>query len=294
MIKKLSILFRAVIGEIIKKYFRLFWQSTLKNYKSAPTVPIIVSLTSYGDRIKNVVPYAIISILAQTLRPSKVLLWLDGRKWNMANIPIMLQKLRPYGLEIKFCKDVKSFTKLVPSLRMYANDTIVTIDDDLFYSSTFIEEIYSAHLKNPNKIIVENFCYPELSSNGVKSYRDWKEYHFVNDSSKFSPMLIFPQGFGGVLYPANSLYKDVINETLFMKLAPHADDIWFYIMGIINKTEKCCIIDSQTKYYFLDLFRQIKTKDRLHDVNVGECQNDVQLENLLEYYKINLSDYERN
>ncbi len=255
-------------------------------------MPVVVSLTSYGERVENVVPYTILSLLKQSKRPEQIILWLDDTNWNKNNIPSKLKDLEKIGLTIAFCKDLRSYTKLVPALTLCKNKIIVTVDDDIYYSSNFLNEIYDAHLKYPNCIITENFCYPSFSNGNVNSYRFWDEHHVVSDDSNFSPMLIFPQGFGGVLYPINSLAEQVTNESQFMKLAPHADDIWFYIMGILKGTKKKCVLNSTTKYYLLDLFRQIRTRDRLHDLNVGEHQNDKQLLALMNEYDINLKDYE--
>jgi len=289
---KFDILKRAVRGEILKIKANRFWERELTNLHKNNTLPLVVSLTSYGERVKNVVPYTILSLLKQSKRPEQIILWLDDTSWNKNNIPSKLKDLEKIGLTIAFCKDIRSYKKLVPTLTFCKNKIIVTVDDDIYYSSNFLNEIYNTHLKYPDCIIAENFCYPLFTNGNVESYRFWNEYHIVSDDSIFSPMLIFPQGFGGVLYPVNSLAEQVTNESQFMKLAPHADDIWFYIMGILKGTKKKCVLNSETKYYLLDLFRQIRTRDRLHDVNVGEHQNDKQLIALMKEYDINLKDYE--
>ena len=47
--------------------------------------------------------------------------------------------------------------------------------------------------------------------------------------------IVFPIGCGGILYPPKCFHKDITNNALFTNLAPHADDIWFWAMAIINK-----------------------------------------------------------
>ena len=44
-------------------------------------------------------------------------------------------------------------------------------------------------------------------------------------------------GCAGVLYPPNSLHDDVLNESLFLKLAPKADDFWFKAMSFKRGTQ---------------------------------------------------------
>ncbi|TFU94634.1 glycosyltransferase family 2 protein [Barnesiella sp. WM24] len=292
---KIDIIKRALIGESTKFKCKLFWDTELNKIRKSSTnniIPVSISLTSYGERVNKVVPYTIISLLKQTKRPKQIILWLDDANWNKDNIPSKLIDLEKLGLKINFCKDIRSYKKLVPALTFCKGDTLITVDDDIYYSPKFLEEIYSEHLKSPDKIITLNFCYPKFVNGTIDTYSNWDEYHYISDDKKLSKMLIFPQGFGGVLYPPNSLHKDVINESLFMKLAPYADDIWFYIMGILNGTKKQCVINSKTRYYFLDLFRQIRTRDRLHDLNVGESKNDLQLKALLLHYNLSLKEHE--
>lgn len=286
---KTDILTRALLGESIKFKAGIAWKSTLKKIVlPKERIPVIVSLTSYGKRVEKIVPYTILSLLNQSVRPKKIVLWLDERVWNRQNIPSKLKDLEGYGLEVAFCRDVRSFTKLVPTIKKYPDDIIITVDDDLYYSDSFLEELYKEHIKKPDHIITLNFCYPTFENGEISPYKKWSEYHFVKDDRGFSEMLIFPQGFGGVLYPPNSLHADAVDETLFLKMSPFADDIWFYIMGILRGTKKSCILATKTKYYFLDLFRQIWLKDRLHDKNVGEDKNDIQLKNTVKYYNLEL------
>ena len=41
----------------------------------------------------------------------------------------------------------------------------------------------------------------------------------------------------GVLYPPHTLYSDVSREDLFIRLAPDADDVWFWAMAVLNGTK---------------------------------------------------------
>ena len=44
-------------------------------------------------------------------------------------------------------------------------------------------------------------------------------------------------GVGAVLYFPNCFYKDVLREDLFLKLANNTDDLWFWVMAILNNTK---------------------------------------------------------
>jgi hypothetical protein len=44
----------------------------------------------------------------------------------------------------------------------------------------------------------------------------------------------FPTGVGGVIYPPGSLDPRVTDTSIFMRLCPGQDDLWFYWMGRLN------------------------------------------------------------
>ena len=73
---------------------------------------ITVSLTTFGKRIDDVY-LAIESIAKQTLKPNRVILWLSKDEFFNKKLPITLTNLQKRGLEIKYCKDLKSYNKII-------------------------------------------------------------------------------------------------------------------------------------------------------------------------------------
>ena len=76
-------------------------------------VSVIVSLTSYPGRI-NIVYRTIKTILTQTFKPDRVILWLSDEQFKGIPLPNNLTELEQYGLEIRWCQDIKSYKKLIP------------------------------------------------------------------------------------------------------------------------------------------------------------------------------------
>ena len=115
---------------------------------------LIVSLTSFPERMVDI-DYCIFSILNQSLKPNKIVLWLAEEQFprKERDIPESVLRLKEFGLTIKWCNDIKSFKKLIPSLKEYPNDYIVTADDDLYYPKDWLENIWKQHLKYPDAII---------------------------------------------------------------------------------------------------------------------------------------------
>ena len=288
ILNKINILKDALMGNIVK--IKVFYDIHIRKAislsdHSEPSV--IISLTSYGCRVRNSVVYTVYSLLKQSLRPACVVLWLDQNEYNNDNLPSDLLFLRSYGLEVRFCKDIRSYTKIIPSLSAFPNKHIITADDDLYYTKSFVREFIDTHHQYPNSIITAWAKLPISKGNGqLASYSEWPELKNVTKDYQYSVLKIMPLGVGGVLYPSNIFDDEVLNESVFSSLCPKADDIWLYLMGLRCGASKRLLVDSQISYYQTDTLRQYLTKDRLTESNRLGGENDSQLKALMEYYSI--------
>ena len=74
-----------------------------------------------------------------------------------------------------------------------------------------------------------------------------------------------------------------------MRLAPYADDLWFWVMEQRSDVKTYLIGDIKRKLYIpvdrTTLF-ELDRPDCLTSLNDGTGRNDIQLKALLEYYKI--------
>ena len=227
-------------------YF-LFLRLNVK-YKSKVSVPIInesginctkrnvkliASLTTFPDRI-NSVATTIKTIMNQTVKADEINLYLAVEQFpNKENgLPTELLKLKDFGLQIKFCNDIKSYKKIIPALKEYKNDIIITFDDDIYYEKDTIEALYNSYLKNPKVIQANRIWHIELKENRVipkdKSFLYWNEESYKTPS--FFNTII---GCGGVLYPPNSLSEMVLDEEKFKSIIPTQDDIWLWGMAVL-------------------------------------------------------------
>ena len=255
-----------------------------KNSQPIPLIQkkdnIIVSLTSFPARIK-IVHKTIETILNQTLKADKVILWLAESQFpNKENdLPNKLLSLTKKGLSINwYHKDIKSYKKLIPTLIEYPNATIITSDDDILYDSKWLETLYLPYIINQTQTIYCHRAHQILfdENNEIKKYIDWN-FNISSDTSSYN--LLFT-GVGGVLYPPHSLHKDTTNENLFTSLCPHADDLWFWAMALLNHTKIQPINVYKSK---LKTILGSQTTALCHD-NVRNGRNDLQLNNLLSHY----------
>lgn len=113
---------------------------------------IIVSLTSYGERLNNL-PVVLNTIFAQTLLPDIVVL-------NLAYEEVLPEKIEAYlnshDVEINRVTDTKVYKKLIPTLKKYPNDCVICIDDDWLYPNKMIEDFMEVHKKFPDNPISGN------------------------------------------------------------------------------------------------------------------------------------------
>ena len=285
---KIGILKDAFMGNLMKHKV-LFDIRLRKAIKLSPKQDdsVILSLTSYGKRVKGSAVFTVYSLLRQTVRPERVVLWLNEDEFNSENLPSDLRFLCKYGLEVRFCKDIGSYTKLIHSLSAFPDKHIITADDDLYYSKNFVQEFVEAHRQHPQAIITGFAKIPVSDGEQqLAPYDAWPEYHHVSASFQYDSQKLFPLGVGGVLYPSHVFDNEVSNEVVFTALCPKADDIWLYIMGLRSQAEKRILTDSRIAYYHTDLLRQYVTKDRLTATNRFRGENDTQLQALMEHYKI--------
>lgn len=241
---------------------------------------VIVSLTTYGRRL-DTVAITIESLMQQTLKANRIVLWLDERL-KEGEVPVSLQNQERRGLEIRYCKDIRAYKKLIPSLKTYPDDAILTVDDDVIYPYDLIERFVREHRANPHLILCSKLRRMKIGKGGkLAPYREWEKGVTTLDDS----MLNFPTGVGGVLYPPHSLDIEVFNEEAFMEICSSNDDIWFKAMSLKKGTLSKRI--SSHSVNGIDYIEDPEVQDiGLFHRNVGKNYNDKQIEAVFTKYHL--------
>lgn len=243
---------------------------------------IIVSLTSFPERMEDI-HYCLYSLLYQTLKPHKVILWLAESQFpnKEDDLPHEVLNLKKNGLTIEWCKDIRSYKKLIPALKKYPDYYIVTADDDIFYPKTWLEEIWKAHEESPNTIIASRVRRITLENKAVGEYSHWKILKRGNDAS----FLNFPTNGAGSLFSPGMLSKIVFDEELFLNLAPNGDDIWFWAMMVLNNVK---IKPIEKPMYFLKYVNIAREVGIINEYKLWDSNeagyNDVQINNVLKHF----------
>nr|WP_299338275.1 glycosyltransferase [Allomuricauda sp.] len=200
-------------------------------HKKSTEIPIIVSLTSIPSRLSTL-HLVIRSLLVQDKLPKKILLWLNEDLKNQ--LPHKLKKLEGSIFEIRFSHLTCPHRKLIHTLEAFPNDVIVTCDDDLMYRKNWLSSIHEEHLKRPRSIVGNYTVHINHDKTGKPvPFKKWK----YPANQKINPWAITPIGAWGVLYPPKSLSSKTLDQNLFLKLAPKADDLWFKAMAVLQGTK---------------------------------------------------------
>ena len=261
-----------------KDFLKLLKETYPKDNIKEPTQNLIVSLTSYPKRI-NYIHDCINSLFNQTIEPEKIILVLAEEEFpnKEKDLPENLINFIKRGLEIQWYSNIKSYKKLIPVLEKYPNKVIVTADDDNIYKIGWLENLYKSYKKKPNMIHCTRAHRIIFDKNKqVEKYKNWS----MNISNVNPSFNNFFTGVGGVLYPPNCFYKDILNQKLFSEISKDTDDIWFWAMGVLNNTKINVI---QKKPYKLQLINNTQD-DALWKINVLDGNNDDNLKKIFDYY----------
>ncbi len=260
-----------LLGEVLKNQNYGIYQGEPREKR------LIVSLTSIQPRLFDIAT-TIESIMLQTVRPDVIVLWLDKEKNSLENLPVSLKQQMERGLSVRFVEDIGPHTKLIPALKEYPDDIIITVDDDVLYPPELIERLYTAHLQERSKILCTRARHIAVLKTKRFSYaQDW-----VNLSDEIEGLNVLPLGVGGVLYPPRILDEKVFDLALQRQLAPKADDIWFKAMsllgGVVCKRIACPAHDFP--------LRPFSQEVSLHSANVKAGGNERQIRACFEHFAL--------
>lgn len=266
--------FRAIIREMVNFILPHYLSHKTLIVNQKKTDEIIVSLTSFPDRI-DTIWQVIECMLRQTILPYKIILWLSNQQFrSLDEIPQKLKELQNDCFEILFVEDdIRSHKKYQYVSKKYPNNLILLIDDDLYYPSTFVEDFYNAYLKE-HAVIAKYGCIITHNNGKLDQYVKWPSSYDEFKSNDF----FFGSG-GGVLFVPSQLYKDLTNMQLALTLCPTADDVWLNAMVRLGGQEIY-----KLKSGLILPVKQKSENQSLSTINLGLDKNDEQINAINIYY----------
>lgn len=233
------------------------------------TAPLAVCLTSYGERLA-IVAHTIESIARGTVRPERLILWVDDPSFRVEHRP-MLARLERRGLEILRCEDFGPHKKSYPYARDFADSglPLVTADDDILYPGRWLEGLADYHRTDPEGFAGYRARRVSLDPAGqIARYHEWK----AAEPGEIGHH-VFITGGAGAVFPSSLLRAMRDAGEFFMEVCPRADDIWINVMASRSGLKAHLLPSAHLRA----ISYPRSQKNALHHWNVGGGENDRQL-----------------
>ncbi len=275
-----------IIYKINKVLVNVFYPITIRfklNNGIDQNSDAVISLTTYPARVKTVW-VTIASLLNQTYKPAKVLLYLSKEQFpnEMHDLPGKLTGLQKKGLDIIFVDgDIKPHKKYYYAFKDYNDKLVMTADDDIFYPENTLETLVASAKEHPNAVICSRSHRISFTKeDGEKNfapYNSWK-----NDTTEEPDILSIPVGCNGVLYRPSLFDEEIYSKEHMEKTSLYTDDLWLKIMEVRNdiKAYNC---SKEPLIYFDNIFN--KGTGLWHaNTDSSNNRNDSAWEKLIELY----------
>lgn len=281
-INKVDIYFEKFIVKYYEKFPRM--RSGIRNRKSKREV--IISMTTIPTRIDKVW-ITIESLLRQTYKPDQIILWLAEDEFADMELSEKIKQQMKRGLTVSYCDNLKSYKKFYYTMKENPNAYVITVDDDVIYAETMVEELVKTYRDNPKSVICHRSHLIQKQSSGCAPYDRWIKYENREKIRCEATYANFFTGCAGILFPVFLLDTRVSEKEEFMELAPTADDVWLNFM--------CWVSNLKIKNTEGILGNLIYISDfngnGLAVQNVTKKKNDSQIKAVLDYLKIDVNDY---
>ena len=255
----------------------------ITNDKRAPL--IIVSFTTIPERIDRVY-LTVETLLQQSIKPDRIILWLSESNFSdeyLKNKSCSTRRLlnqKNRGLNIEYCKDIRSHKKILYTLKRYPEAIIISADDDIYYPKNWLKELYKSYIDNPKYV----HCYMARSmrkatENSLLPRSQWLSLY---DKFQGPSINIYPGTGAGCLFPPGSFHPEVFNEKVFLKISPNHDDGWSKAMTLMNG-----VLIKKVRPIFkqLQLIRNTQLKS-LNKINKKNDQYDIQIHAIFKKYDL--------
>lgn len=210
-----------------------------KNIKPSIKSPVYISITSIFNN-QNILLQTLQSIIKQTKKPDKIFLYLSeepyildtGFKDKKITDTTLLTFINDNSIiDINWVKNTGSYRKLLPLLKDKWDEDciIITIDDDNIYHPNLIENLINDYYEKQCVIGYRGF---------TPLFDKFENFDYLKrDKLQNISLYNFPTGKGGILYKPNFFHTTknlIFNDKLYLNTCDKQDDIWFYIVRILN------------------------------------------------------------
>lgn len=241
--------------------------------------PVVVSLTTHPARLSTVF-LAVESLLNQSFKPDRIVLWLSRAEINAGDIPTELRRQQQRGLEIRWHdENLSCYKKLIHALEEFADCHIVTADDDLMFPRHWLRDLHRAHTRHPHAIAAHRgYWCSRRAARELRPYNLWP----AADNATAPSHDIFPTCGAGAWFAPGVLDARVTERALFMRLCPGADDIWYKAMSLLAQAPT--VLARARSVTFPLIYARGSQRKTLWQVN--ERANDAHLKAVFDHFDL--------
>jgi hypothetical protein len=222
--------------------------------------PVLIGLTSIRGR-ERALERTLDSLLAQTLpadgRPVELHLFLSRQSYlldrGFPRLPpglkrrLIRSRLRPgLRLTLRWVANTGPYRKLLPlieglSAEQRACDPwLITADDDTLYPRDWLIRLLAAQERH-DCVVAFRGRLMAVAEGAILPYRGWQ----VAGPELLEPSLLtVPTGKDGICYRLSQLDSRVLDHGTALRIAGHADDLWFKVHTLLTATPAVLLHDS--------------------------------------------------
>lgn len=243
---------------------------------------IVISLTSYPKRI-HMVHKVIESLWRQTVCADEIRLYLSMDEFPQMedNLPPVLREMvGKGGFHIVWVEDnLKSHKKYYYALQKETDSIVITVDDDVIYSKSFINDLLSCHRKFPQAVLARRVRIILRDDNELAEYKYW-DGRCQEEYLESPRMDLCAIGIGGVLYPPGCATDSWFDKQMIKSEFENQDDLWLKYHEIIDHIPVVFVRTQERDQYLEDGQDTALWKENQHE-------NDVKIKKIFNLLKKN-------
>lgn len=232
----------------MKRCLRIFFSHTYENivfrkkhilstYRSKPVAKgVYASMTTYLGRI-DAFEYAILSLLAGSILPEKILVYVPlGFKQELNKRKTLLGTHLYNGIIELIEMEVDYFchSKYFYSFQSFGREKdIVLFDDDVVYYKDWLRGLCEQIKKEPGyQVFAYKAVEVTIDLDKIAPYDEWIH---CDRAHRGEDKPLYTEAVGGVLYRKGFLSNEVFNKEAFLRVCPKADDVWLWFCTHYSK-----------------------------------------------------------
>lgn len=200
---------------------------------------MLVSLTSFPARLPYL-HHTLYSLLTQDYKDFHIALFLSSSELVPSKLPYILKIFTKLGLlTIHFVEEnLRAYKKLFYALQAYPSHIIITIDDDQIYAPNTISLLLESYARFP-RAIHTHLAYDGAYMADILKLDSATYCAIIEENAPH--LALASVGVSGVLYPPRAFTQEFFNKQAIISLAPYSDDLWFYVMSVLNDIPKVLV-----------------------------------------------------